>query len=95
MHGGKNFFACGSSAPVRVEHEGDPAAWLMGTLEAPSVQTPSAAAGVMALSVFSQASCSWRSEGFFGQSFSVVLPVQALRGSLAWGPSLLFSASGT
>ena len=32
---------------MRVEHEGDPAAWLMGTLEAPSVQTPSAAAGVM------------------------------------------------
>ena len=35
---------------MRVEHEGDPAAWLMGTLEAPSVQTPSAAAGVIALS---------------------------------------------
>ena len=32
------FFACGSSAPVRVGHEGGVAAWLAGTLEAPSVQ---------------------------------------------------------
>ena len=31
-------FACGSSAPVRVEHEGGTAAWLDGTLVAPSVQ---------------------------------------------------------
>ena len=31
-------FACGSSAPVRVEHEGGTAAWLAGTLVAPSVQ---------------------------------------------------------
>ena len=34
----KLFFACGSSAPVRVEHEGGTAAWLVGTLMAPSVQ---------------------------------------------------------
>ena len=32
------FFACGSSAPVRVEREGGVAAWLVGTLAAPSVQ---------------------------------------------------------
>ena len=32
------FFACGSSAPVRVEHEGGAAAWLVGTLVVPSVQ---------------------------------------------------------
>ena len=32
------FFACGSSAPVRVEHEGSAAAWLEATLAAPSVQ---------------------------------------------------------
>ena len=32
------FFACGSSVPVRVEHEGGAAAWLLGTLAAPSVQ---------------------------------------------------------
>ena len=32
------FYACGSSAPVRVEREGGAAAWLAGTLAAPSVQ---------------------------------------------------------
>ena len=32
------FLACGSSDPVRVECEGGTAAWLVGTLEAPSVQ---------------------------------------------------------
>ena len=30
--------------------------------------------------VFFRASCSWRSEGLFGQSFSIALPIQALRG---------------
>ena len=45
--------------------------------------------------VFFQASCSWRSESLFGQSFSIAPPIQALRGLLAWGPSLLFAASGT
>ena len=34
----QDIFACGSSAPVRVEHEGGTAAWLVGTLMAPSVQ---------------------------------------------------------
>ena len=33
----------------------------------------------MALSVFFQASCSWQSEGLFGQYFSIALAVQALR----------------
>ena len=32
------FYVCGSSAPVRVEHEGSVPAWLVGTLEAASVQ---------------------------------------------------------
>ena len=32
------FFACGSSAPVRVKREGHAAAWLVGTLVVPSVQ---------------------------------------------------------
>ena len=32
------FLACGSSTPVRVECEGGAAAWLAGTLAAPSVQ---------------------------------------------------------
>ena len=30
-------FACGSSAPVSVEREGDTAAWVVGTLVTPSV----------------------------------------------------------
>ena len=34
----QDFFACGSSASVRVEREGGAAAWLVGTLEAPYVQ---------------------------------------------------------
>ena len=37
--------------------------------------------GVMALSEsLFRTSCSWRSGGLFGQSFSIALPVQALRG---------------
>ena len=32
------FFACGSSAPVRVDWEGGTAAWLAGTLVVPTVQ---------------------------------------------------------
>ena len=32
------FLASGSSAPVRVEHEGSTAVWIMGTLAAPSEQ---------------------------------------------------------
>ena len=39
MHRHKTFFfACGSSAPVTVEHEGKAAAWFVGTLVVPSVQ---------------------------------------------------------
>ena len=36
--------------------------------------------GVMALSESFLASCSWQSEGLFGQSFSIALPIQALKG---------------
>ena len=34
----QDIFACGSSALVRVECEGGAAAWLVGTLAAPSVR---------------------------------------------------------
>ena len=34
----RDYFACGSSASVRVECEGGPAVWLAGTLAAPGVQ---------------------------------------------------------
>ena len=44
------------------------------------------APGVMALSEsFLQASCSWWSEGLFGQSLSVALPIWALRGLTCLG----------
>lgn len=38
VHRRKNFFAYGSSSPVRVEREDGAAAWLAGTLMEPSVQ---------------------------------------------------------
>ena len=38
VHRRKTLFACGSSTPVRIEHEGGTAAWLAGTLAAPVVQ---------------------------------------------------------
>jgi len=60
MHRHKTFFPCGSSAPVRVEHEGGTAAWVAGT------QTASTT-GIMALSEsFFPASGSWQSEDLFG-----------------------------
>ena len=34
----KTLFTCGNSAPVRVEHKGGTAAWLLGILTVPSVQ---------------------------------------------------------
>ena len=38
VHRCKTSFACGSSTPVRVEHKSGTAAWLSGTLAAPSVE---------------------------------------------------------
>ena len=38
MHRRKTFFACGSSAPVRVEPEGGTADWLVGTVAMTNVQ---------------------------------------------------------
>ena len=74
---------CGSSAPVRVECESGASVWLAGTLAAPSVQGHRLSLlliGLMALSEsFFRASCSWWLDGLFGQSFSIALPVQALR----------------
>ena len=52
---------------------GDP-----GRSKCAGTQTASAA-GIMALSVFFWASCSWRSEGLFGQCFSITPPIQAIR----------------
>ena len=50
-HRCKTCFACGSSAPVRVECEGGATAWLAGTLAVPSMQGQTASgAGVMIFS---------------------------------------------
>ena len=65
------FFACGSSAPVRVEHEGGAAAWLAGTLVVPNVQGHRLPL--------------WK-ELWPYQSFSIALPIQALRKLPYLGP---------
>ena len=83
MHtGARLFFACGSSAPMRVEREGGAAAGLVGILAAPSVQGHGRLHRRTCGPVgdFFRACCSWRSEGLFGQSFSIAPPSQALRG---------------
>ena len=67
---------------MRVEHEGGTAAWLAGTLAAPSVQRhglPLPQELWPHQSLF-PASYSWQPEGLFGQSFSIALPIRALRG---------------
>ena len=67
---------------MRVECEGSAATWLIGTLAAPGVQ----GRGLLPPQEFGPyqslflASCSWRSAGLFSQSFSIALPVQAIRG---------------
>ena len=78
----RHFLACGSSASLRVEHVGGTAAWLAGTLVAPSVQGHGLPPPqeLWPYHSFFQASCSWQSEGLFDQSFSVASPIQALRG---------------
>ena len=75
-HRRKTFFACGSSAPMRVECDDGAAVWLAGTLAAPSVQghgLPLPQEVWLSQSLF-RASCSWRSEGLCGSSFSIAPP---------------------
>ena len=89
------FFACGTSALVRVECEGGADAWLAGTLVAQSVQGHRLPPRqeLCPIRDFFLAACSWRSEGLFGPSLSIALPVQALRGLSCLGalprPTLL------
>ena len=83
----QDFFACGSSVPVRVEREGGTADWLVGTVAMTNVQghrlpPPQK---LWPIRVFFRASCSWQSEGLFGQSFSIAPPVQAPKGLLCLG----------
>ena len=68
---------------MRIEYEGSAASWVVGTLGVPSVQEHR-------LSLMQElwpyqslfcflVSCSWRSEGLCDLSFSMALPIQALR----------------
>ena len=59
------FFACGSSAPVRVEREGGTAAWLAGILAVPSVQGHRLPP-LQELWTYQSLFSSWRSEDLFG-----------------------------
>ena len=80
VHRCKTFFAYGSSAPVRVEYDGPLSCGDPGDAKCAGTGTASAT-GVMALSeFFFWASCSWQSEGLFGQPFSIALPIQTFRG---------------
>ena len=80
-HSHKTFFACSSSTSIRVKREGGSAAWLLGILEVLSVKghaLPPLQKLWPSQSLF-WASCSWQSQALCGQSFSIALPVQALR----------------
>ena len=71
-----------SSAPVRVECDDAAPAWLVKTLAAPNVKGHGLPPlqELWPMRIFFPASCNWWSEGLFGQSFSTVLSLQALRG---------------
>ena len=81
-HRCKASFACGSSAPERVEYEAGAAAWLVGTLMEAVCRGSDCFhyRSYSPIRAFFRASYSWRSEGLFGQCFSLSLPMQALRG---------------
>ena len=68
------FFACGSFALMRVEH-GLEGFWKHQVCR----DTDCLRCSYGPLRVFFRASCSWQSEGLFGQSFSIAPPVQALK----------------
>ena len=92
------FFACGSSAPVRIEREGGAAAWLVGTLVAPSVQghrLPPLQELWPYQSLSSSLLIAGNQKAFLASLSPQLCPFRHLEVSLAWGPSLLFGASGT
>ena len=93
------FLLLAALLPVRVECEGGTAVWLLGTLDAPSVQGHR-------LPLWQEL---WPHQSPFFKTLVAdtqeaslalkplslqLLPFRHLEGSLVWGPSLLFSASG-
>ena len=91
MHRRKTFFACGSSAPVRVEREGGTAAWVAGT------QTATAAGlwPCQRLFFFSELLVAGDQKASLPNLSPKPRPFRHLEGSLAWGPSLLLHELGT
>ena len=75
-------FLCGSSAPVRVEHEVSQLLGLWGPWQCQACRDMDCLRrrSYGPIRVFFRASCSRQSEGLFDQSFSVTPPVQTLRG---------------
>ena len=92
------FSACGSSAPVRAEHEGGAAAWLAGTLVVPSVQghrLPLPQELWSYPSLFSEPLVSSDQKASLASLSLWLCLLRHLEDSLAWGPSLLFGTTGT
>ena len=81
---------------MRVKCEGGAAAWLAGTLVAQSSGTRTACApGNMVLSEsFFRPLVAGDQKASLASLSPYLLLFRHLEGSLAWGPSLLFSASG-
>ena len=89
--GARLFFACGSSAPVRVKHEGGTAAWLVRTLAAPNVQghgLPPPQDLSPYQSLFEPLVAGHQKASLASLS-SRLCPFRHLEGFLGWGPSLL------
>ena len=92
------FFACGSSAPVRIEREGGTAAWLAGTLVVPSVQghgLPPPQELWPYQSLFFEPLVAGDQKASLASLSPQLRSFRHLEGFLAWGPSLLFGSSGT
>ena len=83
------FLACGSSAAVRIKHEGGAAAWVVEPLAVPNTQGHQLPQlqELRPNRIF-LASGSWRS-GLFGWSFSVAQYIRYLKRPPGWGPTLL------
>ena len=94
----QDFFACGSSAPVRAEREGGAIAWFVGILVAEYAQ-----GHVLPLlqelwpyqSLFFDPLVAGYQKASLVSLSPLLCPFRHIEGSLTWGPSLLFGTSGT
>ena len=89
VHRHKAFFACGSSASVELSVKAAQLLGLRGPWRRQGCRDTDCLRGWSygPIRAFFSTSCSWRSEGLH--------PFGHLEAFLAWGPSLLLSASGT